>query len=358
MELIEYNGILMSHEWLTYDIIAGKCQAFWPYLPEIQCVFNRLPDFTERISRGMEFSEGFNSEFGKKVTMTNQGLSIVVPVYNEEGMIGQTIRELSALVASSSFPVEVIVVDDGSNDGTNRILPELSAENVRVVRHPINRGYGASLKTGILCASYSVIAITDADGTYPNERIPELFEQLCREGYDMVVGARTGSEVEIPRIRRPAKWILNKIADYLAGFKIPDLNSGLRIFKKDVVRKFFAILPEGFSFTTTITLAMLTNGYRVAYVPINYKKRGGKSKIRPFYDTLNFLQLIIRTILYFNPLKIFLPISGFFILLSLLLLFYRIFVAKAFGVTSVILFVCGIQFLGLGMLADLIDRRM
>jgi len=290
--------------------------------------------------------------------MPTEGLSIIIPVFNEVNTIERTIDDLAGIVHSSPFNIEVILVDDGSTDGTSRVLSGISLKNFRTIRHPVNRGYGASLKTGILAAFYPYAAITDADGTYPNERIPELFEQLCREGYDMVVGARTGSDVEIPKIRKPAKWVLNRIADYLAGFKIPDLNSGLRIFRREVVKKFVNILPDGFSFTTTITLAMLTNGYRVAYGPINYKKRGGKSKIRPFYDTLNFLQLIIRTILYFNPLKIFLPISGFFILLSLLLLFYRIFVARAFGVTAVIIFVCGIQFLGLGMLADLIDRRM
>lgn len=286
-----------------------------------------------------------------------KGLTIVVPVFNERKAIRKTLMDLIEIVTSASFPAEIIVVDDGSFDGVDRALDDFSDEPVRLARHAVNRGYGAALKTGISLASYPLIAITDADGTYPNELIPMLFDKMTEGNYDMIVGARTGEHVEIPSTRRPAKWVLNKIADYLAGFKIPDLNSGLRIFRKEIVQQFNKILPDGFSFTTTITLAMLTNGYSVAYEAIDYKKREGKSKIRPVYDTLNFLQLIIRTILYFNPLKIFLPISGFFIILSLFMLLYRIFIGRAFGATSIIMFVCGIQFLGLGMLADLIDRR-
>ncbi len=294
----------------------------------------------------------------EKPEKKKEGLSIVVPVFNEQESIRNTLSKLVETTASLPYLVEIIVVDDGSSDGTTQILNDFSDSTVRIVRHPVNRGYGAALKTGINVASYPYIAITDADGTYPNKLIPKLYEKMVNENYDMIVGSRTGEHVEIPLTRRPAKWVLNKIADYLAGFKIPDLNSGLRVFRKEIVEKFQKILPEGFSFTTTITLAMLTNGYSVTYEPIDYKVREGKSKIRPFYDTVNFLQLIIRTVLYFNPLKIFLPISGLFIFLSILLMTYRLFVAEAFGVTSVVFFVCGIQFLGLGMLADLIDRRM
>ncbi len=294
----------------------------------------------------------------EKPEKKKEGLSIVVPVFNEQESIRNTLSKLVETTASLPYLVEIIVVDDGSSDGTTQILNDFSDSTVRIVRHPVNRGYGAALKTGINVASYPYIAITDADGTYPNKLIPKLYEKMVNENYDMIVGSRTGEHVEIPLTRRPAKWVLNKIADYLAGFKIPDLNSGLRVFRKEIVEKFQKILPDGFSFTTTITLAMLTNGYSVTYEPIDYKVREGKSKIRPFYDTVNFLQLIIRTVLYFDPLKIFLPISGLFIFLSILLMTYRLFVAEAFGVTSVVFFVCGIQFLGLGMLADLIDRRM
>ena len=154
------------------------------------------------------------------------------------------------------------------------------------------------------------VVITDSDGTYPNDRIPELAAMMT--DWDMVVGARTGDEVRVPLVRRPAKWALNMLANVLVETRIPDLNSGLRVFRREVVLRFLPILPNGFSFTTTITLAMLSEGYRVTFVPIDYYARQGRSKIRPVYDTLNFLQLIVRTVLYFNPLRVFLPLSLFF----------------------------------------------
>ena len=205
---------------------------------------------------------------------------------------------------------------------------------------------------------YSHIAITDADETYPNHRIPEFYKFINERDLDMVVGARVGKMAKIPLIRKPAKWFLNKLANYLAEYEIPDLNSGLRVMKKETVKKYLNILPEGFSFTTTITLAMLTNGYRVQFEPIEYFHRSGSSKIRPIYDTLNFIQLIIRTILLFRPLKIFLPLSLLMLLTGFVLILYRVLVGESFGVTATVIFVGSIQILAIGMLADLIDRRM
>jgi hypothetical protein len=136
----------------------------------------------------------------------------------------------------------------------------------------------------------------------------------------MLVGARIGDSVNIPLIRRPPKWVINQLANYMVGTKIPDLNSGMRIMKKEIIERFFNILPEGFSFTSTITIAMLSNGYQVKYVPIDYHQRKGKSKIRPFNDTLNFVRLIVRTVMFFDPLKVFLPISLPFLIGGLSLL--------------------------------------
>jgi hypothetical protein len=175
----------------------------------------------------------------------------------------------------------------------------------------------------------------------------------------MIVGARTGDLVQIPLLRRFPKWVLNKVANYLTGVKIPDINSGLRIMKKEDVEHFIKILPDGFSFTTTITLAMLTNDMSVCFLPINYYHRKGKSKIRPFYDTLNFLQLIIRTCLYFNPLKVFIPFSGLLVVLSFsVLLFSSIFLERAMDVTFGIIMMTAVVVLAIGMLADLIDKRL
>jgi len=164
------------------------------------------------------------------------------------------------------------------------------------------------LKTGIMAASHNLILITDADGTYPVEYIPELVAGL--ETADMVVGARMGKNVAIPLVRRPAKWVLNKLANYVTGTRIPDLNSGMRAFRKNIARQYFAILPDQFSFTTTITLAMLCDNYAVRYIPVDYLPRQGKSKIVP-WDAASFAVLILRTATMFRPFRVFLPIVGF-----------------------------------------------
>jgi hypothetical protein len=177
--------------------------------------------------------------------------------------------------------------------------------------------------------------------------------------YDMVVGARIANKVEIPLIRKPAKWFITKLASYLTGTKIPDLNSGLRVMRKGIVEKYIRILPDGFSFTSTITLVMLTNGYCAKYVPIDYFKREGKSKIRPIRDTLNFVQLIIRTVLYFNPLKIFIPLSLFLVLLAFTVLFGSwLLLGKAMDVSFAVILMTSVIIMAIGMLADLINKRI
>ncbi|MDM7915352.1 MAG: glycosyltransferase family 2 protein [Candidatus Eisenbacteria bacterium] len=278
-----------------------------------------------------------------------KAVSVVVPAYNEEEGIADVVRQIRALAG----PIELIVVDDGSTDATAARAEEAGA---CVLRHPRNRGYGASLKTGILASHGEAIVITDADGTYPNERIPELVAML--EHHDMVVGARTGANVAIPLIRRPAKWMLNRLADYLSESRIPDLNSGLRAFRRESLVGFFGILPSGFSFTTTITLAMHVNDLAVAYVPVDYHARQGRSKIRPIQDTLNFAALIVRTILYFRPLKIFLPISAFLFLLAIGIFIYSaLFTEKIMDASVTITLMTAFQMAAIGLLADLIDKR-
>ncbi len=282
----------------------------------------------------------------------NSGFTIVIPAYNESSSIVSTILEIENL--SGEF--EIIVVDDGSTDGTFELAMKTG---VNVLRHIGNKGYGASLKTGIRNAKYDKIVITDADGTYPNEKIPDLVKIFENENYDMVVGARIGKNVHIPLIRRPAKWLITKLASFLSKVKIPDLNSGLRVMKKNVVERYIYLLPDGFSFTSTITLAMLTNAYNVKYVPINYFKREGKSKIKPIQDTLNFIQLIIRMALYFNPLKVFIPLSLLLIICAFLVLIGSWFVlGKPIDVTFGVILMAAVMVMAIGMLADLIDKRV
>ena len=288
--------------------------------------------------------------------MTRSGVTLVVPAYNEESGIEGVVRRLSSL--DLGVPVELVVVDDGSTDGTRAVLRRLAGEvaNLRVLEHGVNRGYGAALKTGFGAAEHEVVVITDADATYPEDRICDLLRHVD-EGAAMAVGARTGDQVHVPLLRRPAKAVLRMLASYLAGTRIPDLNSGLRAMRRDLVQTYRPILPEGFSFTTTITLAALTNGHRVDYVSIDYARRAGRSKIRPVRDTLGFISLIIRTVLYFNPLKVFYPMTTLLGLGFLASLAFDVTVARDLGDKTVLLFVAMVQVLTIGLMADLIEKK-
>lgn len=283
-----------------------------------------------------------------------RGLSIVVPCHNEEGKIAETIEYLMSI---DLIDKEIIVVNDGSNDGTEKILQEY-ANKVHIVTNKECLGYGASIKKAVKKSKYDLIAITDADGTYPNDQIIDFHKILIAQDYDMVVGARTKKNVKIPLIRKPAKWFITQLANYLSGHKIPDLNSGLRVFKKELFMEFINIIPQGFSLTTTITLAFLTSGYAVKYVPIDYFARSGSSKIRPIRDTLNFILLIVRTVMFFNPLKVFVPLALFFFLAAIILLSYGLAVGEVMDSSFAVLVVAAVQFLFMGVLADFIDRKI
>jgi len=276
-------------------------------------------------------------------------VSIIIPAYNEELKIKNVLDNLLKSIKSWDIECEVIVVDDGSVDKTAEILKEY---NIQLIRHEQNKGYGAYLKTGIHFAKYNIIAITDADGTYPIDKVPELVSFMSE--YDMVVGSR--KYMELPLITRPAKWFLNKYANYLVKYKIPDLNSGLRVFKKDIYSKFKRLLPNGFSFTTTITLALLSSDYPVKYIPIDYFKRAGKSKIKPISDTINFFSLITRTSLYFNPLRVFMPVALLLLILGLVSFGYDIYTRDITDKTMM-LFLWGMQFGIIGLLADMISKK-
>jgi len=285
-----------------------------------------------------------------------KGLSMVIPCFNEEESIAGTIRELDTSLKRSGKEYEIIVVDDGSTDGSADIVSELDIKSLVLFKNENNLGYGASLKVGIKNSRFEWVGTCDADGTYPVDIIPELLKEM--DGHNMVVGSRTGKNVKIPLMRRPAKWILNKLANYLTEVKIPDINSGLRIFRKQDCLKFIKILPNNFSFSTTITLSMLTNAMSVKFIPIDYNKRTGKSKIKPVRDTLNFIMLIIRTVLYFNPLKVFLPISVLIFLSAVLVFVYSLLMLpKILDATVLALFLTSVQVLAIGMLADIIEKR-
>lgn len=280
------------------------------------------------------------------------GITLVLPVYNEAAGLAAVLDSLHAALQATGETFEIVAVDDGSTDGSRDLLR--SRTDLRLLEHSINRGYGAALKTGIRYARYPLIVITDADGTYPHEHLASLISRMNRA--DMVVGARVGAQVEYPLIRRIPKWFLVRFAEWMARRKIPDLNSGLRIFRRDLAERFLKILPDGFSFTTTITLAMLTNGYLVEYEPINYRARTGHSKIRPIRDTLGMLQTIFCTGMYFAPLRVFLPIAGLFGIAFAVTfaqdLYYRDLTER-----TLILFVAATQLTMFGLLAQMIDKR-
>jgi len=278
-------------------------------------------------------------------------VSVVIPAYNEAGQVANEIRDVRDALDDTGWDYEIIVVDDGSTDDTAR---EAADAGARVLRHPRNLGYGAALKRGIGVARYDWVLITDADGTYPAAAIPELLERA--DEFEMVVGARTGESVHVPLSRRPAKWFLRRLAGYLAGMRLPDLNSGLRLMRADLVHAYEHLLPNGFSFTTTITLAAACNGHLVDYVPIDYRARVGQSKIRPRH-AFDFTLLILRTIVFFNPLKVFIPLGAGLAVLGGLKFAYDVWIGNL-SESAVLAFLAALIVWVLGLLADQNARAM
>lgn len=283
----------------------------------------------------------------------SHAVTIVVPAYNEEHGIRPVVEKLRDAMSGFPYEFEILVVDDGSKD---RTAEEAEAVGVRVVQHRQNRGYGEALKTGIRHARFERIAIIDADGSYPPQEIPRLAALL--DDAEMVVGARTGPNAAIPLVRRPAKKALTMLASYLTGVKIPDLNSGLRLFRRALAIEFFDLLPSKFSFTTTITLAALNSGYLVEYVEVDYYARTGKSKIRPIQDTFNFTMLILRMTLIFRPLMVYLPLAAMLLVLGAAVFLVGWFVfGKIFDNTALLFLFAAFQCFAIGMLADVVNVR-
>ena len=255
-------------------------------------------------------------------------VSVVLPALNEEGAIGPVLRSIRQQGPSW----EIIVVDDGSTDRTAAIAQEAGAI---VIRHALTLGAGRSVKDGIDHAAHETIVMMDADATYPAESIPVLVAKL-QEGYDLVVGMRRGKEYWGSPAKMVARTVFRLIAEFATGKLIPDINSGMRAFRKSSIREYFPHLCEGFSLPTTMTLAYFFTGRQVAYMPIPYHKRIGRSKVKIIRDSLRTLQYITESIAYFNPLKLFLMIALFVLfiaalagwwLMNLALFFIGLFVA-------------------------------
>jgi glycosyltransferase involved in cell wall biosynthesis len=283
---------------------------------------------------------------------TNQiKLSAIIPIYNEEKVVAQVISELKNQLESLNIEYEIIAVNDSSTDKSKEILEKIGG--IKLINHSRNKGYGASLKTGIKNSQYDWILITDADGTYPISAIPQLLNKTDK--YDLIIGSREKKGNVIPIERKFAKKFLNKFASYLAGYKIPDLNSGLRIFKKDIVLKYWELFPERFSFTSTLTMACLVHNYNTVFVPIDYYKREGKSSIKST-DFLNFLKLVTKLSLFFKPIKVFVPISLLLLLAALLLVvaFFTGLTSKFLDTTFIVLCATALQTFFFGLLAEIV----
>lgn len=234
-------------------------------------------------------------------------ISVVIPALNEQDAIAETVQRVqTTLEAANLVPYEIIVVDDGSRDETGT---RAAAVGARVIRHPHNAGYGHSLKDGIRDAHYDLIAITDADGTYAIESLPALVERY-RDGFDMIVGTRSGKHYRELLLKMPMRWVLRMLVEWTASRPIPDVNSGLRVFRRSTVLGYFDHLCDAFSFTTSLTLAYTMTGRFVGYVPIAYKERIGKSKVKLLRDSMRTIQYVLEAAIYYNPLRIFLLMSA------------------------------------------------
>jgi glycosyltransferase involved in cell wall biosynthesis len=287
-------------------------------------------------------------------------VTIVLPCYNEQDHVIDEVERICKAMDASEHTYELLAVDDFSTDGTLARLEEAAPHfpNMQVVPFHRNGGSGTVRRIGSQQANGDIVVWTDADMTYPNERIPELVDILDTDrSVDQVVGARTTEEGTHKLLRVPAKWFIRKTAERLAGQKIPDLNSGLRAFRKEVAEPYLKLLPPGFSCVTTITLAFLSNQHDIRYVPIDYAKRAGSSKFHFVHDAYRYILQVLRMVMYFNPLKVLMPPALWLLGLGLAKGVYDVVAHPLrFANNTVMIFVTGMIIASLALLADLIVR--
>lgn len=283
-------------------------------------------------------------------------VTVLVPAYNEASAIAATIERVrAAFDASSCGPVEILVLDDGSTDGT---AEHARAAGATVVSHPVNLGQGAAIKTGIGRARGTYIALIDGDGSYPAGDMPRLVQLALDAGYEQVIGDRQGEAGSLAPLRAVVKRMLRAFAAFLSGQAVGDLNSGMRVVEREAALRYAPLIPDGFSNSTTLTLATLSHRGRIAFVPIAYSRREGKSKFRPVGDTYNMALAIVRMVVYVDPLRVLLPPAVVLVLAGL---------AKAIAdaarydwhitASAVLLVMAGVQIGVLALIADLIVRR-
>lgn len=278
-------------------------------------------------------------------------VDIIIPAFNEEKAIGKVIADIqNAMKKAKNFKYKIVVVDDGSTDNTSKIAIRLGAS---VIKNERQRGSGYSRKKAIRLSKSDIIVMIDADGTYPAHSIPKILSFFPE--YDQVIGARTVEAGTLKFLRNIAKGMIKKLASYLVGVKIPDLNSGLRAFKTNIMKKYLYIIPDGFSGVSSMTLIFLLMDYKVKFVPIEYYKRIGKSKFRIIKDTLSYIETVIKMIINFSPLKVFLPSGLFLIIAGIIKSFIDVFLWVGYIQQSTILiFLTALILFSIGFLADLI----
>ncbi|MFD2080301.1 Glycosyltransferase involved in cell wall bisynthesis [Actinopolymorpha cephalotaxi] len=287
-------------------------------------------------------------------------VSVVLPCFNEEQHVLAEIERTVATMETSGYSYEILAIDDASTDDTLKVLR--SAEDrfprLRVIAFATNGGTGTARRIGTQQARGDIVVWTDADMSYPNERIPELVSILEQdETVDQVVGARTSEQGSHRLLRVPAKWLIRKIAERLTNTRIPDLNSGLRAFRREVSLPYLRLLPAGFSCVTTITMAFLHNQHVIRYVPIPYAKRSGRSKFHFVKDAYRYILQVLRMVMYFNPLKVLMPPSLALLTLGSGKAVYDV-VANPVRLASntLLILLTGLIIASLALLADLIVR--
>lgn len=282
----------------------------------------------------------------EEVLPDDRSISIVIPAHNEEGALGGVLERLNANLPAGV--VEVIVVDDGSRDRTKEIATEAG---VRVLHHPVNRGYGASLKTGIRAAQGAYVLTMDADGQHRMEDVSSLCEAVADgDPPECIIGNRTAL-LHSPLWRMPGKWFLKWMAQFLTQKSIPDLNSGLRILRREIALRYVRLCPQGFSFSTTITMALLSRGYGVQFVPIQVERRTGKSTVN-VRTGFQVILLVLRLATLFNPLRIFLPASFISFIVGVAWTIPYTIAGSGITIASMFFMFTGVILFSLGLICD------
>jgi len=281
-------------------------------------------------------------------------LTVLLPAYNERHAVGPLVEEIRRALSAWPGSWEILLVDDASADGTADVALR---SGIRVIQRIENGGSGAARVTGVLAARGVLIAMLDADGSYDPSSLPEILSHL--PAYDQVNGARTSEQGTVRWLRSPAKWVIRKLAELVSGRRIPDLNTGLKAFKREVMLSYLWSVPNGFSCVSSMTLAFLCNDHPVKFVPVAYRKRIGRSKFHPIRDTFQYLLTVLRIVTFFQPLRIYLPLAMLLGLTAVIRCAHHLLSTSPLGITDsdVVLAVAAVVVLAIGLLAELVVKQ-